>query len=195
MRSETSLRVFVAIEIPARELALLGELVGRLRRFGARVAWVPPTNVHLTLAFLGDIEFDRVASVTSAVTVAVGEVRPFELALSGTGSFPASTRAKVLWAGIRGDVDTLATLQRLVAAELRTEGFQLDDKPFRPHLTIGRVKDARSEQFSSVLRELTGATLVGNPFIVNSVTVVRSELLPSGARYTPLARIGLAGRR
>ncbi len=193
MRSPTSLRVFVAIEIPPRELARIGELVGRLRHFGARVAWVPAANVHLTLAFLGDIECDRVGSATAAVTAACGSVRPFELAIDGTGAFPSSSRAKVLWAGIHGDIEVLRQLQLRIAAALRDEGFSLDDKPFKPHLTIGRVKDGRGSEFSSVLQELGSATLVGKPFAVDSVTVIRSELLPSGARYTPLARIGLAG--
>lgn len=86
----------------------------------------------------------------------------------------------------------LRQLQLRIAAALRDEGFSLDDKPFKPHLTIGRVKDGRGSEFSSVLRELDSATLVGKPFAVDSVTVIRSELLPSGARYTPLARVGLA---
>lgn len=193
MRSDTSLRVFVAIEIPPRELARIGDFAGHLRSFGARVAWVPAANVHVTLAFLGDIECDRVGSVTTAVTAACDTVRPFELYTHGTGSFPASSRAKVLWAGVAGDVDVLQELQRRIADGLRTEGFTLDDKPFRPHLTIGRVKDGRGPEFASVLRELGNATLNGKPFAVDSVTVIRSELLPSGARYTPLARIGLGG--
>lgn len=154
---------------------------------------MPAANVHVTLAFLGDIECDRVGSVTAAVTAAGDSVPRFELSIHGTGSFPASTRAKVLWAGVAGDVATLQALQRRVADALRNEGFALDDKPFRPHLTIGRVKDGRGPEFASVLRELGSATLAGKPFAVDSVTVIRSELLPSGARYTPLARIGLGG--
>ena len=193
MRSATSLRVFVAIEIPPRELARIGDLAGHLRSFGARIAWVPAANVHVTLAFLGDIECDRVGSVTAAVTAACDTVRPFELSILGTGSFPASSRAKVLWAGVDGELDILQALQRRVTDALRREEFTLDDKPFRPHLTIGRVKDGRGPEFASVLRELGSATLTGKPFVVDSVTVIRSELLPSGARYSPLARIGLGG--
>lgn len=193
MRSATSLRVFVAVEIPPRELALIGDLAGHLRSFGARIAWVPAANVHVTLAFLGDIECDRVGSVTAAVTEGCDMVRPFELSVLGTGSFPASSRAKVLWAGVSGHLDILQALRRRVTDALRREEFNLDDKPFRPHLTIGRVKDGRGPEFASVLRELGSATLTSKPFVVDSVTVIRSELLPSGARYSPLARIGLAG--
>ncbi len=194
MQSETSLRVFVAIEIPARELARIGQLVDGLRRHRARIAWVPAANVHVTLAFLGNIEIDRVSSVTAATTVACDKILPFELALWGTGCFPSRSRPKVLWTGVRGDLDALSALQRGITTELAAAGFRLDEKPFRPHLTIGRVKENRSPELASTLDDLERSTIEGVPFKVYSVTVVRSELLPSGARYTPLARIGLASR-
>ena len=193
MQSETSLRVFVAIEIPARELARIGQLVDGLRRHRAHIAWVPAANVHVTLAFLGNIEFDRVGSVATATTVACDRVTPFELALAGTGCFPSRSRPKVLWTGVRGDLDALSALQRGVTTELAAAGFRLDEKPFRPHLTIGRVKESRSPEVSSTVDDLERSIIEGVPFAVNSVTVLRSELLPSGARYTALARVGLAG--
>lgn len=193
MSTDDPVRTFVCVEIPDTERQRLANMVARLRRHGARVAWVPPENAHLTLAFLGGIPARRLPRVADATARACRTIDPFDLSLAGTGCFPSGARPKVLWTGVVGDLEALERLQRRVGRELAAEGFELDSKPFRPHLTIGRVKEDRGPAIGGAVRELAAAALSGAPFRIVEAVVMRSDLSPAGARYTPLARVQLRG--
>lgn len=190
-----TIRTFVCVELPRLEKERVAALRTRLARHGARVAWTAPENVHLTLAFLGDVEADRIATVSAAVARAGERFAPIELRLEGAGGFPSLGRPRVLWVGVVGETERLGALQGAVAAELETIGFPRDRRPFSPHLTFGRPKGDRDPALGAVARDIRDAAIAGEPFVVTEVITMRSELLPSGARYTPLARapLGRAG--
>jgi 2'-5' RNA ligase len=186
-------RLFVCIELVDRDRAILGDLQSRLRRTAARVSWVPPTNIHLTISFLGDVSSARVDELKRALDLASSGAEAIHLRIEGTGAFPSLARPRVFWAGVRGDVDALATLQRRVARELTTLGFRGDAKPFSPHLTLGRVKDDRDPALREVLALLSSEALVCESFPVTDIILMKSDLDPRGARYTPLHRTPLLG--
>ncbi|MFI5926356.1 RNA 2',3'-cyclic phosphodiesterase [Micromonospora sp. NPDC051543] len=144
------MRLFVAVNPPAEAVDHLGAQVARLRvgaaaAAGAQVRLADPADLHLTLAFLGDVEAGRLVDVESALGLAAdsfGADRnvPPRLRLGGGGVF-GDGRRTVLWVDLRGDVGALHELGRLVRERLRVAGLPYDEKPFRPHLTVARPGD------------------------------------------------------
>ena len=185
------IRTFICIELSAAERERLAVAVGLVRRHRARVSWVAPTNLHLTLAFLGDVDETRVPDAIAAVERATEGRGPIELRLGDPGAFPSLARPRVLWVGVEGDTPSLEALQTAVAREVEAARLPHDAKPFRPHLTLGRVKDARDPALAATTAELELAATAGPPFVVDEVVVMRSDLDPKGARHTPLARVAL----
>lgn len=187
----STIRTFICIELPEHERERLGAIQTRLKRHNARVSWTAPGNIHLTLAFLGDVEETQIPEIVDAVRSACERVEPFDLHLEGAGAFPALTRPRVFWAGVRGEIVSLAELHTRIARALEPLGFERDRRGFKPHLTLGRTKDDRERATAAVARDLADARLAGESFHVDEVIVMRSELNPTGARYTPLARVAL----
>jgi 2'-5' RNA ligase len=189
------LRTFLCIDLPEGERERIAALQSRLRRHGARVGWTAPGNVHLTLAFLGDVEQERIPDVSRAATAAATRSAPLALRLEGAGGFPTLSRPRVLWVGIAGETERLAALQSDLTGELEAVGFPRERREFRPHLTIGRVKDDRDRALRALAADLSAEGLSAPEFVATELVVMRSALGPGGARYTPLARAPLGGER
>ncbi|GIJ23498.1 RNA 2',3'-cyclic phosphodiesterase [Micromonospora lutea] len=147
------MRLFTAIYPPAEAITHLTARVAGLRlaaasAAGTNVRLIDPTQAHLTLAFVGEVDAARLADVRQALRLAVDDARdraeagggPPVLRLGGGGRFGWG-RSTVLWADVRGDVSRLALLASAVRAGLTRAGLPSDDKPFRPHLTIARPGD------------------------------------------------------
>ncbi len=188
------IRTFIAIDLPPGVRSALGELQEQLRRSGARIRWVKPTGIHLTLKFLGDIEPAQVNAVAQAMRQAAASAAPFRLTPMGCGAFPSIKQMRVVWVGLDGDLDPLHRLRQRLETVLEPLGFPLEKRPFRAHLTIGRVKDrGRLRSLQNALLALQDFRL--EDFDVTEVVLYKSELRPDGARYTPLERIAFqAGR-
>lgn len=164
----------------------------QLKRHRARIGWTAPGNLHLTLAFLGDIASTDVDRAVAAATRCASACSPFDVRTAGLGAFPTLKRPRILWVGFEGDVARLLDLHQRLSDELRAAGFSLDQKPFKPHLTIGRVKDERDPHLQATMSDLGRMDFSGEVFRVDEVVVMQSELLPTGARYTPLGRATLS---
>lgn len=142
--SRGRLRLFVALDLPAGAKAALAasckELQGLLP---AGMRWVNPAGIHLTLKFLGAVEAGRVDALLAALrsAAAAGDQPPFPLHLDGLGVFPNRREPRVIWAGVGGDLDRLAKMQRRVEQAMARLGFPEESRAFRPHLTLGRVRD------------------------------------------------------
>jgi 2'-5' RNA ligase len=156
------------------------------------VRWTPPQNQHLTLRFLGDTSAAAQQKLTAALDELVMTESSFVLHIEGTGVFPLPEKgpARVLWAGFRDDDGrrSLMALQRRLEACVRRLGWQSESRPYHPHLTLGRVRHGASSHGGG--REHLGPDATGLP--VHEVVLMRSDLKPSGPRYTPLhaARFG-----
>jgi 2'-5' RNA ligase len=189
-----SLRLFVALVPPDPVRRRLAEAQAALRRAGGdgdAVRWVEPANVHLTLQFLGAVPEDRLDGVREAVAAAAAGARPLQLEVSGAGAFPGPRRPRVIWSGLGGD---LASLQELVASlgrRLAPLGFPPGDRPFRPHLTHGRVREGRPPpRLGEALAAASAVPAV--PWRADEVVLIRSHLSPRGSRHEPLARFPLS---
>lgn len=163
----------------------LGAEIERLRPHARGVGWVAPENLHLTLKFLGGVEPARLPAIAAALAQVAGRGAPFELALHGLGAFPSATRPRVFWAGVSAGAPALDALAAQVEAALVGLGFPPEDRPFSAHVTLGRVREPRRDP--SLATALDGAaSLALGAFVVEGLALMRSDLSPRGARYSPL---------
>jgi len=178
-------RSFIAIEVPQTLQARMGELQRELKRAEADVKWVRPEGIHLTLKFLGSISLEDIEKLTLAITPAVASWVPFEVRLFSLGCFPSSRNPRVLWLGVdRGGAEVLS-LQRAIEKKAAEAGFLPETKPFKPHLTLGRVRSPKGMNPLIQAMEKHKDAEIGF-FRVNEVHLFQSELKASGAVYTKL---------
>ncbi len=179
-------RSFICLEISDGARREIGRVVSELRRRPADISWVRPESIHLTLKFLGDIDSSLISTLASLLEDVASRIEPFTLRLGGGGAFPNTKGPRVLWVGVEGDLETLNELRSLVEGQSKEHGFLPEAKPFRPHVTIGRVR--RPQGSGDVARLLTEASLNAPPFQISEIILMMSELAPGGAFHTPMAR-------
>ncbi len=184
-------RTFLAIDLPGTQRKILEEHQGRWKSAKADVRWIYPSNMHLTLKFLGEIQESSAESVTTACKEVCCLHRGLSLFLNGTGIFPNLRRPRILWIGIGGETDLLCKLQDNIETALEEKGFPREDRVFTPHLTVGRVRSPR--KLSRLLEVFLKDKIVIEPFTVEEVIVYKSRLTPRGPLYSPLARCPLGG--
>jgi 2'-5' RNA ligase len=188
------IRSFVALDIPRKTQEALAALTLELRKTGAAVSWVKADRVHLTLKFLGSVPPEQIETIQEALLSVAASSPPFRLQPAGCGAFPTIKQMRVVWVGLRGDEQALAALQKSVEAALAPLGFAPEDRPFRAHLTLGRVKGR--QHLRSLQEALVGhQEFEAEAFDVKELVLYKSELMPQGALYTPLFRASLAGGR
>ena len=185
------IRSFIAIELPEETVQKLAAIQEQLKRSQAGVRWVRPASIHLTLKFLGNIPAAQVDEIAAAAAQVVVDEPPVTLCAAGLGGFPSHRKPRVIWVGLRGEVDRLANIQAGLEKALEPLGFAQEGRGFRPHLTIGRVKDRRRLQL--LIEALSTQELPEfNSFDADEIILYKSDLRPTGAIYTKLHRMPLA---
>ena len=186
------LRTFIALPLPAEWIALLEEVIYELdSEASGGVRWVRPSGIHLTLKFLGATDATLTPRILDGLLESVGGAPAPALSLSGLGTFPNRNNPRVIWAGVSGDMEALANLQQRVETLAVGLGWAPERRPFRPHLTIGRVRDRIP---TPVQRRLVAA--ISNCAVPrlaswrpDAVRLYKSELTPRGAIYTNLGEV------
>lgn len=192
--TDPPVRAFVAIEPGKAARTALEALQDRLAAAAPRraVRWVRPAQCHLTLRFLGNVPPDRLPELEQRLTETAAACPAFSLALAGPGAFPTPAAPRVLWVGLRGDLEALAALARRVDTAAADLGDHQEEREFHPHLTLGRVVD-RDARVARALSELLACTRPPPPadWPVREFILFRSELRPEGAVYSVLASFAL----
>ena len=192
-------RLFVAVDLPAGVKEGLAAAVGQLRGLlPAGVRWVNPAGIHLTLKFLGEVDGGLAEPLLAALQREMAGVdkTPFPLHLDGLDVFPNRREPRVIWAGVGGDLVTLSEIQRRVETAAADLGLARERREFRPHLTLGRVRDsvtpAARREMGSVVAEQGAALAPEYAWEVAEIRLIRSVLTPQGAVYSTLgtARLG-----
>ena len=191
-----AIRAFVAVGIAAAARAQLAGAAGRIReRIPDGIQWANPDGMHLTLKFMGNLPASAVAPLLEALAPVAAGRRPFGLELAGLGAFPHRRKPRVLWAGVGGDLEALAGLQRAAEAAIAGLGYPPETRRFAPHITLGRprrgLSDAQLSRIGAAVYGVAPPRPAG--WRVTSVEMMQSELLPSGARYTMLGSAVLGG--
>lgn len=186
-------RTFIAIELAPHVVDGLARVQDELRGAGAKVKWVAKHNLHLTVKFLGDVEFEKVSEINRVITNAVADVRPFPVTIQGIGTFPAGRKApRVVWAGVQGSTETLEKIYTRLNEGLVAFGVPYEKRRFSPHATIGRVRSSAGTQRLVDAIRLHEGTPFGDTDI-SGLVFFMSELASSGPTYTALAHIPFGG--
>jgi RNA 2',3'-cyclic 3'-phosphodiesterase len=190
-------RLFVGVELDdaqraacARGTAELQRQLGQLRQFTVR--WIAEENLHITLWFLGELKEEPAEAVMEALK-APWNIEPFTLTVGGAGAFPPSGPPRVVWVGVTEGAGPLAETYRDLTTRFGPLGYQAERRPYHPHVTIGRVKEADrggSQKARDALRQFV---IAAGSRRVTYVTLFRSHLSPRGARYEPVLRVPLKG--
>ena len=195
MKKETEQwRCFVAIELPTDIRKRLIEHIARLRNSvpEVRASWIREENLHLTLKFLGDIPVTRVAALSNAAQRA-RTVDKFELIIGGCGTFPPRGQPRVLWIGIEDSSGKLSRLHQALEDQCATVGFDREQRPLHPHLTIARLRQPQGSRRLAELHKEFGFR--AESVVVSELSVIRSELRSEGSKHTVISRHELSSER
>lgn len=173
------MRIFIAALIPEEIKLKMKRYVDEIKPFWGGVKWEGYEKLHVTLKFLGEVEESEVNKIEKVVEKIVKSDSPFNMEVARFGGFPNLRNPRVLFIGLSQN-EGLAKLQGEIEEELGALGFKKENRPFLPHITIGRIKGKS---------KLTGSLPVPErlPFFVSEIAVMRSVLRPEGSKYTPVS--------
>ena len=187
------IRSFLAFELPAPMKTVLSDALEKLKGAGLDVRWTAPANIHLTVVFLGDVAEKDIPFIEGAAGEICSRFRPFDASVNGVGIFGPRGRPRVLWAGVDGETERLALCKRELLEALKPVGLELDSRPFRPHLTLGRFRGGSQTGLDGVLKRF--GDIKSDECRLEELWLFKSDLTPRGASYTVLARMPLTGGR
>lgn len=183
------LRAFIAIEIPGDLQSEISQIIGHLQNRAGKsgVRWVSAENIHLTLKFLGDISSSAAVDIQNLLKLEAANQQPFALKIGGVGAFPNQKRPRVIWLGVNSPPE-LALLQRVIESALAKLGYPPEERPFSPHLTLGRVRENATNSelalLSSTLKDINIGIL--GEVSVDKIHLFKSDLQPGGSVYTKI---------
>jgi len=177
-------RLFIAVEPPQHIIEGCRDIIEGLRSAGDGIRWVKSHGIHLTMKFFGDVDESRIPEINDAAGILSGS-GAIDLVVEGLGTFPGGKRPRVVWVGIAGDLDRLVKARNMLDEALSGIGFSREDRPFRGHLTLGRVKGRIPVALAMSLEESRNISL--GEMRVERFSLIQSDLQPSGAVYTPLS--------
>jgi 2'-5' RNA ligase len=191
------LRTFIAIEL-AESLRIALQRVQEKLKFQTppgSVRWVGPDGIHLTLKFLGDTSRSRVSEIESALQAACAGFERFEFSVEGRGCFPNFRRPRVIWVAVREKSGALLRLQAAIERNVAPLGWPTEERAFSPHLTLGRVSKGADDRMTVAVGQAVEKFVVEQigQQEVSAVSLMRSDIRPTGAIYSRLSHITLAG--
>jgi RNA 2',3'-cyclic 3'-phosphodiesterase len=174
------IRTFIAFELPEEIKSYIGEIISGLGTKARDVKWVQPQGLHVTLKFLGSIDEKIVPELSRGLDSVAGAYPKLPVAFSRLGAFPDARRPRVVWVGLSGDVRVMSEIAGRVDKICTSFGMEPEKRPFRAHITIGRLKVPTVVDLAQEVRE--------SPFTIQNIVLYKSELSPAGARYSVLHR-------
>lgn len=184
-KSREIIRTFISVELPQEIHHSLKRTQDLLRESMPDVRWTKSSNIHLTLKFLGDVEVSRTDSINEALTDIAGRFPPFTMTLTGIGAFPNSRNPRIIWVGLENGADELIGIAKQIEGAMKKLGFPREKRPFRPHLTVGRIRRLEHPALMTESLEQCSVGKLGE-FTLQRVSHIKSQLDPGGSIYTTL---------
>ena len=189
MEDDRFVRAFIAIELSPTIIDNIRKVQDELKKGTSQVAWVKPENIHLTIRFLGDIKTDIINDINKIIELAASQLSNFKLSIKRIGAFPKIDNPRVIWVGVEDDSD-LSRLYNEIENGLVALGFKKEERSFKPHLTLGRIRILKKRQELREMLERFADTNLGN-FAVLGISLFKSKLTPTGAIYTKVKEVKL----
>jgi len=184
------MRLFAALPVEPPADGELAELLVALGAAGWPVRWARAEGLHITLKFFGETDASRVEAVGEMLVTAARGTGALPCGARDLGAFPGWTRAKVLWAGYEG-APALELLMHRVEQGAERLGYAVEGRPFRPHVTLGRLREGARLPDAAVDR--LAAHQLRESFVARRVVLYQSDAAPGGAVYTPIRTLDLEG--
>lgn len=184
------MRLFLAVTLPDEMQEAIAGAIAPARQAAPTVRWVRAGLLHLTVKFLGERPEGDDVRIAAAARGALAGIVPFQVTVGGTGAFPNFRRPRVVWLDMHPPVPLADLAQRLDAA-LAPLGFARESRPFRAHVTLGRVTDGVPREQLAALERALRDVRASWTLIVRDVALMRSTLGPGGPAYTALHTIAL----
>ena len=175
------MRLFVAIPVEGEVAEVLGGLLQRWQPIGWPVKWARPEGLHLTLKFLGSVESERYSGLLQGLAGAVRGTPALSFSLTELGAFPGLVRARILWAGLESEAALELMVHRIEQA-CAGLGFPLEGRPYRPHVTLGRVREG-GRLPSRAIEQIEQEPVPRATFLANAVVLYQSLTGAGGSRY------------
>jgi 2'-5' RNA ligase len=191
------MRTFIAIPFNQEIIQKMGEIRKELKTgIKQGVTWTDPSKTHLTLKFLGEIDVNKVVQINKFLAPICRDTSAFEIYSTGIGCFPNFRQPRVVWMGIKQE-ERLFALQSLIENACFSSGFPKDEKPFSPHLTLGRIREGLPSSDVEFLREVANKEQERNMvcLAVEEIILFKSQLLPTGPVYSQISSFKLQKAR
>lgn len=184
------MRLFVAIPLPSSIEDYLSNFIRIFRKPGDGIKWVDPRNIHLTLRFLGETEERLLPAIRTHITEVASAHSAIDCCIGKVGAFPNLNRPRVIWVGLENNVEKLSGIASELELRMQMLGFTPETKPFKPHLTLGRVR----EDAPRVVLNVDAVSRIGMPDATQLDTIVlfQSTLTPQGPIYKELLTAALS---
>ena len=182
------MRLFIALQPPSSLQHQLNKLLKNLKRKHWPVKWEETEKLHFTLVFLGEIPERKIVIVKEIVRETCQQLGSFSIKIKGLGCFPDYLWPRIIWLGLKGDLQSLSALQKQLKQRLKTQDFMVDEKPFLGHLTLGRIKQAKAKERQEIGRQLKALREMemNQEWLVNQVTIFVSTLSSQGSKYSKI---------
>ena len=184
-----TIRAFIAFDTPAPIKEAMSQTQSRLKEFKAEVRWEPPAKFHATIKFLGDVQDEMVPPVTRQIEMVVARFPPFNVVYCSMGVFPTKRRPRVIWIGCEDADGVIIGLKQALDTALRPHGFPVEERPFHPHITLGRVNGERG--ITDLLSNLESLNFTPLSARVERILLMKSRLKPQGSEYSIVTSIPL----
>jgi 2'-5' RNA ligase len=189
------IRSFLAFELPREIKRIVSDVSLEMKRFPLDVRWTKVENIHLTIVFLGNIHTDQLGPMGEAVKRVCQSYEPFNISLNGAGAFGNRRNPRVLWVGLKGDLERMSPFRDVLQEHLGPFGIKEEKRRFKPHLTLGRFRKggARGASLNDLLspyQDLTSPVCA-----IEELALFKSDLKPGGPIYTKLNTWPLNGTR
>lgn len=184
-------RVFFAIDLTDNIKNRLAVYIESLKKISKskQIRWTRPENLHITLQFLAEVNGVHIDPMINNVKAELASaIQPFQIGLRSIHLYPDPHRPRVLVIDVVPQ-DTLTQLSKLIGSAIQKSGYEIEARPFRAHMTIGRIKTAQMNTLNFLADIAPPST---NQIDVNEVVLFKSEPHPDGSHYIPLQRIALS---
>ncbi len=185
-------RLFFAIELDDALRSALDQAVAPLRATESSLAWVPADKLHLTMKFLGDVDETEGARLVSAADEVAARQAPFAMTLGGVGAFPNFRRPRVVWMAVEPDA-RIELLHHDLEIACADAGYEVEGRPFRPHITLARVRDSLPHERARALARASRRVAFAATTDVGSLALLESTTGPAGTPYRRLHAATLGG--
>lgn len=185
-------RFFLGLSFSPQQINELQNQLSLLRKSIRRVRWIRPENIHMTLHFFGNMPLEALSEIKEASVQISRCCKPIELALSGIGCFPKASVARILWAGVKGDTAEMSAFHTHLEEKLKTLGFPLEERPFTPHVTLGRAEKNSPMEFLQKPEKLSALISTGSA-LLDKMILFQSHLTSSGVRYEKIEKFPFLG--